>query len=163
MCTGHLTRLDELTELIAYKIKENLTKYIDVQRVIERLEKEQKTEHIEKRYNEELKRIEREISDKEHIIKSLYVDKAKGIIDENQFIELNKEFMEDKRRLLERQKIIQKEMELNSSNKINYREMLNNLLNFTELTHNMVNSMIYCIEIGEKTPEGKKIIIHWLF
>lgn len=163
MCTSHLTSLDELTESVSNKIKEYLIKYIDVQRVAERLENEKKHDEREIKYREELRKIKKELSEKEYIIKSLYVDKIKGIIDEKQFVELNNEFLEEKRILLERLNIIQKDIELFSDKKINYTEAVNNWLKFTELGHSMVNGLIDRIEIGEKTPEGKKIKIHWLF
>lgn len=163
MCTSHLTRLDELTDSIAYKIKDYLSKYIDVQRIVESLANEQQTVQSQIIHSNELEKLKNNILEKKYIIKSLYVDKIKGIIDEEQFIELNKDFSEEIRRLLERQKSIGKEMKLNKNVKDNYREMVNNCLDFIELKQNMVNGMIEHIEIGEKTSVGQKIKIHWRF
>mgnify|MGYP000902036705 CR=1 FL=1 len=163
LCTGHYIQLNELSESVASKIKEYLRKYIDIQSVAERLEKEQRMESSDKKYIDELRKIEKDISEKEYIIKNLYADKIKGIIDENQFVELNRAFSEEKRKLLIRQEIIQKEMKLNKKVEIDYRERVINLLNFTELSHGIVNGMIDRIEIGEKTLKGQKIKIHWLF
>ncbi|WP_027621677.1 recombinase family protein [Acetivibrio clariflavus] len=163
MCTSHLTRLDELTDLIECKIKEHLKRYIDIPKMAERLKNELKWDRDERKYHEELKKIRKEISEKELAIKSLYIDKIKGIIDEEQFIELNREFIKEKRKLSERQKTIQKEMELNEKNGIDYGDIVKDLIEFKELKHNMVSIMIGRIEIGEKTAEGKRIKIYWLF
>lgn len=163
MCTSHLTRLDELTDSIACKVKEYLNGYIDVERIVSRLESGQETEKGQSIYYNELEKVKKDIMEKEHIIKSLYVDKTREIIGEEQFVELNKDFSQEKRRLLERQKSLEKEIELSPGVRDNYRDIINNYLNFIELNHDMVNGMIDHIEIGEKTPQGQKIKIHWLF
>lgn len=163
LCTSHLIRLDELTDSMSTKIKEHVNRYIDVQRIVERLESEQETEQNGREYHKELEKIKKDIFEKEQIIKSLYVDKTKGIIDEAQFVELYKGFNQDKKRLLERHESINNEIRSDKIDKDNYRERINNCLNFIELKHNMVNGMIDHIEIGEKTNKGQKIKIHWLF
>mgnify|MGYP000908409584 CR=1 FL=1 len=163
MCTSHLIRLDELTDLIKDKIKEYFNRYIDVHRVVERLEKEQQTSQSHSIHNNELEKIKNNILEKKRIIKSLYVDKIKGIIDEGQFIEFNKDFSEEIGRLLERQKIVKKEMESHKNDKDNYEERVKNYLNFDKLEQNVVNSMIDHIEIGEKTSKGQKVKIYWQF
>jgi site-specific DNA recombinase len=166
MCTSHLTRLDQLTACISDKIKEYLNDYIDVDSVASRLESEQGIENSHRAYYKELNKVRREIIEKDHIIRNLYVDKTKGLISDEQFIELNSGFTDERKRLIERQNSLQKELELNGLKqglKQDYKVVVKNYLNFSELTHTMVNGMIDYIEIGEKFATGQKIRIHWLF
>jgi len=163
MCTSHLTRLDKMIDLVAFKIKEYLSKYIDVQRLLEILEAEYNKGQIQSFYQNEFERLKKDVLEKENIIKTLYLDRVNGIIDENQFVQLNKEFLKEKRKLLERQTTIKEEIVQNQNIKENYRQMIHNCLNFIDLRHDMVNGMIDHIEIGEKTPKGQNIKIYWMF
>lgn len=166
MCTSHLTRLDELTDCISDKIKEYLNAYIDVDSAALKLEGEQDRENSHRAYYKELDKVRKDIVEKDHIIRNLYIDKTRGLINEEQFIELNSGFTGERRKLVERQNSLQKELELiglNQGFRHDYRDTVKKYLNFAELTHTMVNGMIDYIEIGEKTEVGQKIRIHWLF
>lgn len=168
LCTSHSINFRLLENIVTEKIKDYLNNYINGNSAASRLEHEQ---DINKRFtikNNKLGKIKRSIEEKDKVIKNLYIDKIRGLIDESQFIELNKFFLDEKKKLVERQSNLQKEIEvieLKKNNYGTYLEIIKKYQNFNELNHIIVNELIDFIEIGETTKETKeqKIKIHWTF
>lgn len=168
LCTSHSISLKLLEDIVAEKIKDYLNNYINGNSAASRLECEQGINDKYDLYNKELGRIKRDIEEKDKVIKNLYLDKIRGVIDESQFIQLNKSFLDEKNKLIERQSSLKKEIELIELKKSNYctsLKIIKKYQNLNELNHIIVNELIDFIEIGENNRETKeqKIKIHWTF
>ena len=94
------------------------------------------------------------------------MDKINGIISQEQFVEFNVSFQREKENLKnlleERQK---KLLELNNEQEAlkSKRQILEQYINVTELSREMVDNLIDYIVVGQKDPVTKKktIEIHW--
>ena len=114
----------------------------------------------------EIEQYQSNISKKSQAIKDSYIDKINGIISQEQFVEFNKNFQEEKRNLEKLLKEKEKKLlELSNEQETlkSKRQILEKYINVTELSREMVDNLIDYIEVGQKDPETKKktIIIHW--
>lgn len=114
----------------------------------------------------EIAQYQANINKKSKAIKDSYMDKVNGIISQEQFIEFNEEFQKEKQDiemlLADKQK---KLLELNNEQETlkSKRQLLEQYINVTELTREMIDNLIDYIEVGEKDPTTKKksIKIYW--
>ncbi|NLD46428.1 MAG: recombinase family protein [Clostridiaceae bacterium] len=161
MCTRNCVDLNNLVNAISDKMKEHLNKYINIDKAALKLQHVKETKNKQQISLRELEKITNDIEIKNNIIKNLYVDKLQGIITNDQFLELNTIFLNERSKLIERQTILKKEIELldiKSNNLGANLELIRKHMSFKELNHTIVNEMIDYIEVGNNI-----IKIHWLF
>jgi DNA invertase Pin-like site-specific DNA recombinase len=165
LCTSHSIRLDELTRVVEQKIKDHI-KRADQDRLGYRFKQEEDLLKKDKVLSAELEKIEKEIEDKDIILRNLYVDKVRGVLSTEQFNEFNINFGKEKSALQGRKAQIEEELE-----KIKEKydtiekwvQIVKKYKNFKELSHEMVNQLVEYIEIGEKNKETdeQRVIVHW--
>ncbi|MBO5094398.1 MAG: DUF4368 domain-containing protein, partial [Lachnospiraceae bacterium] len=96
----------------------------------------------------------------------LYDDRIKGIVSEQQFIQLKAGFDKEYRKIEESLATLQDKiavLENEKKDKKSIEELIEKYCSFNELTYEMVSDFIDYIEVGEKDPDtGKQEIkIHW--
>lgn len=168
LCSNHTIRLDELKDYVTVRLREYLYSMCNENNINNKLMQEKNIEDKLKSLEKEYRKIISDIEDRSNALKNIYIDKVKGIIDENQFKEFNCIFAEEKRILL----LKQKEYEL-SIDKIKsktndtqkYLTVIKENKDFTELTHSIINRFVDYIEVGQKDKQsGNQFInIHWNF
>lgn len=142
--TIHL-REDSLINSVLVSLKENIAnflKYDEIKYVHPNIQTD----------NKKLDDLASKITEKDNLIQSLYEDKVKGIITEDLFITLSKQYEIDKKTLLNR---VQKEKTI-SKNRIKKEGLINNtkeLLAFNEnnIDRNLLLKLIDKIEIDDDT------------
>jgi len=109
----------------------------------------------------ELETISSKLIETKEIIKGLYLDKIKGIIDEDMFLSMSGEFNEEKERLTQNYtKLADKlKAEQNSQSPIDYMSIIRQISNFDIVEKSILLKLIERIEI---TAE-KEIFILWKF
>ena len=167
VCTSHSIRLENLEQIVAERLKQHLMNLNEDNLCLKLLESSSIEEKL-KSFRKQLDNIEKEIINRDIALKTLYLDKVKKVITDQQFSEFNIAFANEKKDLL-----IRKDVNLNSIESINnslkdiskYKDLVQKYKSFTELISIMVNELIDYIEIGEKDAKTKeqKIKIHWLF
>ena len=166
-CSSHFITLNELEEIILSKLKNYISNYLDEESAIKSLSVETKIDNRIKSLKNELNRLSAYIDEQSEVIKSLYIDKVKGIITDDMFMNFSKEFNEEKESNISRKEDIEKQInslmeKANESDK--WKETILKYKNVNKLTHTMVKELIDYIEIGEKNENGERIIrVHWLF
>ena len=101
-------------------------------------------------------------------IKTLYLDKVKGILTEEDFIQLSADLHKDRntyeKRIAEVSAQLE-ELEKSASQFIDRRTQLEQYVTLEHLTHEVVNQLIDSIIIGKRNPETKEIPIeiNWKF
>ncbi|MCX7748827.1 MAG: recombinase family protein [Clostridia bacterium] len=168
LCTSHSIRMDKLIEIVSGKVKYYIESYTKEENLISKLRFEEGLKDKVSQMKLEIEKIKVDIEDKSQIIKGLYIDKVKGVLEEGQFIELNRSFSTDKENLLNRKSKIEEEikrLEVQSDSFENLINIVNKYRDFKELTRMMINELIGSIEVGERDKETgeQKIKIHWLF
>ncbi|MTI67508.1 MAG: DUF4368 domain-containing protein [Firmicutes bacterium] len=167
LCTSHSIRLDYLTELVKKKIKEKI-EYLTDSNIINKFKEEDEFTKSMTLKEKELDEINKKMKEISLIIKSLYVDKVKGNITEDQFNELNYSFSKEKEELLIRQEKLKTEIRDTSEKLENINrwvELVKKYKGFNELSKVMVNELIDYIEVAESNSNvgEQKIKIHWNF
>ncbi len=101
-------------------------------------------------------------------MKELYLDKVKGLITEEDFHSLSKDFHEGRSRLdqlMDEKREGLALFEANESGTLSKRQKLENYTRITALTRDMVEELIDYISVGKKDPETgeREIEINWSF
>ncbi|MFZ5967841.1 MAG: recombinase family protein [Bacillota bacterium] len=166
LCTSHSIRLDILQEIVVEKIRGHLQR-VCTDTLIHRLNQEDLVGQSIKTLRKQLAEIEKQLKEKDNIVKSLYIDKVNNLIDNTQFQDLNSKFIYDKEVLIRRKRNLEEDIE-DISDRIGNTErwigIIQKYKGFKELTHSMVNELIDYIEIGEKDNNKiQKLTIHWKF
>lgn len=166
-CGSHFIMLKDLEDIVLEKLKSYINNYLDEESAINSLSMEVEIDNKIKLLKKELGRIEIHLNEQSRVIESLYIDKIKGIITDEMFINFSKTFNEEKDANMLRKKDIEKQIQpLVEKNNVydQWKETILRYRNADKLTYTMVNELIDFIEIGEKNDRGERIIrVHWLF
>ena len=100
-------------------------------------------------------------------LKTLYLDKAAGILSQGQFVELNQSFLDEKSRLERRLAQVEEapDKQEDSRQQTGLMEKARELLRLETVPRELVAVLIDRIEIGEKQPETgqQNVSITWKF
>jgi len=150
-CTRHAIRVSELEKAVHQDINvmvKSVVMHVDVVKESQKITVEKRRKEI----TDDMNGINKKLSEIISVIKSLYMDKVKGVLGEQEFLELNREFNREKEVLaykynqlktsLDRQAESDKEVE--STFKV-----INSLLNAPKLTREVLEKLVDKIEIYE--------------
>jgi len=160
-CTRHSIRLDQLEELVT----ERMRRYIREWYVPEKLEAEPGRDAQREALEQEKRTLEAQVEKRSQALKSLYLDKVSGTLSQEQFIELNQAFLEEKSRLERRLEQIGTELASGKKPQEELTEQVNRLLELETLPRELAVQLIERIEIGERDPASGEQAIHitWKF
>ena len=164
-CIGSFISENVVKRTVLKEINSLIDKYLNVDKLEESIIIEKfrdKKQQIQK----EIAECESNLAKKSKAIKVSYMDKVNGIITQEEFIEFNQYFIKEKESievlLEEKQK---KLLEFNNEQEAlkSKRQILEQYINVTELSREMVDNLIDYIVVGQKDPVTKKktIEIHW--
>ena len=116
---------------------------------------------------QEQKALAAQLEKRSQALKTLYLDKVAGVIDEGQFVELNQSFLDEKSRLERRLVHIEEEMDKreDSQQQTDLMEKARELLRLEIVPRELVVGLIDCIEISERNPKTgqQEVKISWKF
>lgn len=165
ICTRHSNSIPELEEVLIKHIKEVCSRYINenLQDELINMAKKQKQLELKQISNEKrLETLEQKISDIGLYIKNLYMDKVKGVVNENDYISLVADFTKDKDNLIkEKEELIKiinnQKPQINETDKI--ERLAKEFLSLERPTKQLLNELIEKITISE----NKEINIYFKF
>ena len=165
ICTRHSNSIPELEEVLIKHIKEVCSRYINenLQDELINMAKKQKQLELKQISNEKrLETLEQKISDIGLYIKNLYMDKVKGVVNENDYISLVADFTKDKDNLIkEKEELIKiinnQKPQINETAKI--ERLAKEFLSLERPTKQLLNDLIEKITISE----NKEINIYFKF
>lgn len=101
-------------------------------------------------------------------IKTLYLDKAKGIISESEYFEFSREFSNEKERFEKLTIQLQKQLEaveVKIQSQTNHQRLIEQYTTIQSLDRNTVEKLIDSIDVGKRIPQTREvpIVIHWSF
>lgn len=173
-CAGCSITEKMLEEYVLLELKENIRKYIDTDVISTMIEVEKENEAERRSLEKRLKDLQKEVKTKEGAITSLYLDKVKGTISEEQFVVMNQLFLKERDTLIPKISILEEkilEIELSKKDMLNAldeekakREAITQYLKVEELTREMIVELIDFIVIKNLGGRNNKHIeIHWKF
>lgn len=166
-CIGSFISENVIKRTVLNEINCLIDKYLNVDQLEENIIIE-KFKDKKQQIQKEIAQCESNLAKKSKAIKASYMDKVNGIITQEQFIEFNQEFIKEKEKIeaLLKEKH-EKLLEFNNEQETlkSKRQILEQYINVTELSREMVDNLIDCIVVGQKDPATKKktIEIHWKF
>lgn len=163
LCTRHSVRLDQLIDLVSDRIRYYVQTYYELDAEDIQPQKDTRREALE----QERKSLAAQMEKRRQALKTLYLDKAAGVINEAQFVELNQSFLDEKSRLERRlgkvgAKLAEREYSEQQGDSIAKAERL---LQLETVPRELVVKLVEKIEICEKNPETgqQEVKITWRF
>ena len=163
LCTRHSVRLDQLIGLVSDRIRCYVQTYYELDAKDLQPQKDTRREVLE----QEHKSLTVQLEKRSQALKALYLDKVAGIISEDQFVELNESFLNEKSRLARRlthikEELIQRE---DTQQQISLMERARELLKLETVPRELVVELIDRIEIGERNPNTgqQEVKVSWRF
>ena len=163
LCTRHSVRLDRLVNLISDRIRYYVQTYYRLDPADLRPQKDTRREALE----QEQKSLSVQLEKRSQALKALYLDKVAGILSEEQFVELNQSFLQEKSRLERRLAVIGEELAERdcSEDRNDLMERAQELLKLETVPRELVVGLVEQIEIGEKNPATgqQEVKVFWKF
>jgi DNA invertase Pin-like site-specific DNA recombinase len=167
ICASHSIRLDSLMEAVSQRIHSYMGS-LSSHNLARSLQSCGHPAELMNSLKAELAALTRDTGTMSDALKSLYIDRVKGIVSESQFNELNTGFLKEKERMLQRKSKVERrmsELAQKASDTGRWMETISRYKDFKELTPAMINLLVDYIEIGDKSKASgeQRIRIHWLF
>lgn len=163
LCTRHSIRLNRLIELVSERIRYYVQNYYKLEDLDIQPPPDTRREALE----QEQKSLTAQLEKRSQALKNLYLDKVSGVLSEGQFMELNQDFLAEKKRLERRLAQIDQELgkHVESLDQAAVMERAKELLKLESIPRELVVTLIEKIEVGEKDRESgnQEIRITWKF
>ena len=163
LCTRHSVRLDQLIELVSDRIRYYVQTYYELDPEDIQPQGDTRRAALER----ERKSVAAQLGKRSQALKTLYLDKAAGILSQGQFVELNQSFLDEKSRLERRLAQVEEALDKqeDSRQQTGLMEKARELLRLETVPRELVAVLIDRIEIGEKQPETgqQNVSITWKF
>ena len=169
-CVGAFVSVDKLKSIIIAELQKLLNDYLDKENLAEsisQIDNTPQTEHY-KKIEINIAEYKKQIAGFDKGVKDLYLDKVKGIINDEQFVEYSKDFHAEKNNL---EKIVAElQDKVDTHNKksqanTDLLQLAEEYSNIVDLERETVDKLIDCIYIGKRDPDTKElpVEIHWNF
>lgn len=167
-CQGCMISVRTLEKAVLAELHALNGKYLDEAMLAEQANFNHRTLEQMETCKKQIAEYQKKMSDCSEKVKALYTDKTKGIITEDEFVELSRDFHDDKERLARlvddtRNQIAVLQKKLEKSD--NCRALVKQYTNVERLTREMVDILIDHIEVGQRYPKSRQrpINIYWNF
>lgn len=167
-CIGSFISVDRLEKMVIAEIKKLAAEYLDRDELEQKIEFCDTLKGQKKRLTADLHAYERKAAEYSKGIRELYLDKVKGLLSENDYVEMSRDFVSERDRL--ERVIAEGEKQLVAlEDKIaagdNRREIIEQYTNLDHLTRDIVEELIDYILVGKRIPGTRDvpIEIHWNF
>ena len=167
-CEGAFISVDKLERMVIDELKRLALEYLDKDELERNIEFCNNLQEQKEHMNSELAIYNKKIEEYTKGIRDIYMDKVKGLITDDDFVAMSKDFVKEKERL---QKLVQDrqekiiEIEEKIENGDNRRELVEQYIKLEHLTREMVVTLIDHINVGKRIPGTRDvpIEIHWNF
>ena len=167
-CIGSFISVDTLEQLVTHELNRLSKEYLDKDELERNIEFCNNLREQRERLQTDMIAYKKKIDEYSKGIRDLYMDKVKGLLNESDYREMSKDFLQNRERL--EHLVIRSEKEIAEIEEKmlvgdNRRKMVEQYTNVTHLTREMVEILIDHITVG-KRAKGEKhppIEIHWNF
>lgn len=168
-CSRHSIRYDRLEKSIDEKIREMINEMLKYKNNTEEIKKYFKKENNnEKKSTEITNKIQKneiKIEDMNNSISNLYIDKTKGIISENEFVNIKNNISKQTEDLINKNLLLNNEKKLYVDDKKKIDAFINAVekyKNYDILTNEIISDFIICIYIYEINDNNEQPVdVEW--
>ena len=167
-CIGSFISSVVLEKHVLSEIKRFSEQYLNMDELEQNVVFHERLDETRKSLQAQLKEYKEKIIPCSEGIKTLYLDKVKGILSEEDFIQLSADLHKDRNtyeKLIAEVTAQLDALEKSASQSIDRRAQLEEYLSLEHLTHEVVNQLIDSIIVGKRNPETREIPIeiNWKF
>lgn len=154
-CSRHSNSIPILEKILIENIKKVCNAYLnrDLEKeLIEMVERENKRNVLEQEYNKKIDNIETKIEDLNLCIRNLYMDKVKNVITEKDYIELSKNFTQERDKLInEKEELLKLSTNLknDNNNKEEIEKVAKEFVSLKKPTKELLSRLIDKVTISE--------------
>lgn len=167
-CAGAFISVDRLERMVIAELKQLAEKYLDKDELERNIQCSNRLEKQKNHILESIASYEKKIQEYGKAVRELYLDKAKGILTESDYLELSKEFTAEKSRLEEilihtKERLTDVEIHMKAGD--NQKALIEQYMNIDHLTREMVEVLIDHVDVGRRISGTRDvpITIYWNF
>lgn len=167
-CEGSFISVKRLEQTVITELNKLSNQYLDKDELEQRIEFSTDFKEKTDSLKFEISAYQKKISEYAKGVRELYLDKVKGVLSENDYLDLSKDFTNEKNRLeklvIETQKqlaVIERKMQTGD----NRRQLIEQYTNLKQLDRETVEKLIDYILVGKRISGTREvpIEIHWNF
>lgn len=167
-CIGSFISVDRLESMVIAELNRLSAEYLDKGELEENIEFCSSLLQKRDRILSDISAYEKKLEEFSKALRDTYIDKVKGVIGENDYIDFSKSFAADKERLELMIRDSRKQLEdidYRIAAGDNRRAIIEKYTNLDHLTREMVELLIDYISVGKRIPGTRNvpIEIHWNF
>lgn len=170
-CPGGIIPQRFLEEAVLRELNVIINNFFDAEEAERNLTIRSRGENEKKELHKTKEETKRQIQDLENAVKMSYLDKTKGIITEQEFLDFRESFEQDLSRCHERLRETEKQLKIledEANKEQSIKKVLSAYQNVTQLDRAVVDTLIEYVEVGRNDHKVHKtdlppIIIHWKF
>ena len=167
-CSGAFISVKKLERAVLNELHRLSDEYLDNDELSRKVEIQHDLSQKKGRLQTELKDCRKRIDEYSDGLKALYMDRIRGVISEQDFVELKNSLSKDRDRAEEMVQAITKKLALleqQASEEDRRKEIVDRYTNFENLNRPMVETLIDHIRVGRRVPKtsDQLIEIHWNF
>ncbi len=167
-CSGAFISVSVLEKTVLTELHRLASEYLDKGKLEAGIKFNDHMEERRQKSEADLALYKRKLGECNSGIKSLYLDKVKGLLTDNEFVEFSKDFHKDRERFKRQIEAMQNQLnDINEKIQTAHdrRQLVEQYTDVQQLTRPMVETLIDCIYVGKRDPVTKqrKIEIHWNF
>lgn len=175
-CANHAIRLDHLTDEVHRRLQEHIRVYFEPEKADMACIEAERAKRAEQLLREQ-KQAKAEMEQYQTALSNLYLDKIKGILSEEQFLDLNHTLLAQKKQTETRLRSLTQKLEQATEAPKDLdtrRQRLLRLAEMPDLNRELVTEFIRRVEVSDADPEQlaknrnaalreRKIMIEWKF
>lgn len=167
-CTGAFIAVDQLEQMVLEELRHLSEQYLDLERLEKSISLPYSLQTQKRSLCSDIFDCEQKIAQYSRWIRTLYLDRAGGLLSERDYITLSEEFVsgrEKQERKLEELKEKLVRLEKKNDTEENACQRLIRYVNPERLTREMVERLINYIYVGRRIPKSRQvpIEIYWNF
>jgi DNA invertase Pin-like site-specific DNA recombinase len=167
-CEGAFISVDRLEQLVIGELRRLSAEYLDKDELERKIEFCNNLQEQKDRFLADLASYRKKIEEYSKGIRGIYLDKVKGLLSESDYLDLSKEFSEERERFSRMVSDCQRKIDSIDEKMAagdNRRELIEQYTNLEHLTREIVVHLIDYISIGQRIPGTRNIPIeiHWNF
>lgn len=167
-CIGSFIAVEKLEKMVIAEINRLSAEYLNLDELEQKIKFCNNLEEQKRNILSDISSFEKKSAEYSKGIQQLYMDKVRGLISENDYVEMSKDFIKERERLermICEEKIRVSKLEEKIAVGDNRRELIEQYTNLEHLTREIVDTLIDYVSVGKRIPGTRDvpIEIHWNF
>lgn len=167
-CGGAFISVSRLESKVMEELKRLAENYLDQEALEQGIQWDKEYEKQKNSVADRMKFYEKKILDRKKALRALYLDQVRGILTEEDYLDMSKAFSAEKKRLEEAVEICKEQIqEIEERKKAgeNGKELVEKYIHVEHLTREMVEALVDHVDVGRRISGSRDvpITIYWNF